>query len=173
MERVILGSRSKGRRQCLTAAGIAHSLLPADIDEKAVTVAGGARAATDPQQLTVAIARAKAAALMPQLAGSDHILITSGAPPASITSPTPPPPPPPPLSPFLLSLVLQTESSRFASSGLVRMHQCATQLIDFPHPCDPLRPTTTVSFLSSLNEGKKKVKLSDSSSVELLLDSVV
>lgn len=78
--RVVLGSQSVGRRQCLQRAGIAFEAMPADIDERAVTVAagGGSRETADPQLLTLAIARAKAQALLPRLRGQDRLLITSG-----------------------------------------------------------------------------------------------
>jgi predicted house-cleaning NTP pyrophosphatase (Maf/HAM1 superfamily) len=78
--RLILGSQSVGRRQCLQSAGYAFEAMAADIEEKAVRIAGdlGPRSAADPSRLTLAIARAKADKLMQSLRGQDRILITGG-----------------------------------------------------------------------------------------------
>ena len=79
--RIVLGSKSAGRKKCLDAANIAYEVMAADIDESAVTVAGSnidQRRTAAPEQLTVAIAKAKAVALLPQLKQQDRLLITSG-----------------------------------------------------------------------------------------------
>lgn len=77
--RLVLGSQSAGRRAVLSQSGLPFACMKADIDEKAVKVDGEAvREDTDPRLLTVAIAQAKAKALLPALEGTDRILITSG-----------------------------------------------------------------------------------------------
>jgi len=68
--RLVLGSSSRWRRQVLSRTGLPFAVAVADIDEAAVTAPGGAladRARSDPTQLSQAIARAKADALLPRV----------------------------------------------------------------------------------------------------------
>jgi len=68
--RLVLGSSSRWRRQVLSRTGLPFAVAVADIDEAAVTTPGGAlgdRARSDPTQLSQAIARAKADALLPRV----------------------------------------------------------------------------------------------------------
>jgi septum formation protein len=67
--RIILGSASASRQQILKDMGFEFEVLTADIDEKAIRD-------SDPLQLTLKIAHAKADALM-EKAGPDALLITS------------------------------------------------------------------------------------------------
>jgi septum formation protein len=67
--RIILGSASASRQQILKEMGFEFEVLTADIDEKAIRD-------SDPIQLTLKIAHAKADALI-EKAGPDAILITS------------------------------------------------------------------------------------------------
>jgi septum formation protein len=67
--RLILGSGSKWRQQVLRSMGLDFEVLAPDIDEKAVRH-------DDPEALTLALARAKAAALRSLVTG-DAILLTS------------------------------------------------------------------------------------------------
>lgn len=74
---IVLGSQSKWRRQLLAASGLDFICAAADIDEKAVTVAGEAeRESSDASLLTRAIAIAKAEALRAEFTAA--LLITSG-----------------------------------------------------------------------------------------------
>jgi septum formation protein len=57
---LILGSQSHGRRELLAAMGYAFAVMPAHIDERAIR-------ADDPGALTLALAHAKADALLPQI----------------------------------------------------------------------------------------------------------
>jgi septum formation protein len=57
---IILGSQSHGRRELLSALGYAFAVMPAHIDERAIRSA-------DPGALTLALAHAKADALLPQI----------------------------------------------------------------------------------------------------------
>ena len=57
---IILGSQSHGRRELLSAMGYAFAVMPAHIDERAIR-------ADDPGVLTLALAHAKADALLPQI----------------------------------------------------------------------------------------------------------
>jgi septum formation protein len=57
---IILGSQSHGRRELLSAMGYAFAVMPAHIDERAIH-------ADDPDALTLALAHAKADALLPQI----------------------------------------------------------------------------------------------------------
>ena len=66
---IILGSQSHGRRELLSAMGYAFAVMPAHIDERAIRSA-------DPVALTLALAHAKANALLPQL-HKPALLITS------------------------------------------------------------------------------------------------
>eukprot|EP00048_Salpingoeca_helianthica_P004104 m.73762 g.73762 ORF g.73762 m.73762 type:complete len:285 (-) comp13050_c0_seq3:21-875(-) len=76
--KIILGSQSKWRRSMLSAAGIVAEGMAADIDERAINPSSGDRATCDPTLLTVAIAKAKAEALLQRLPpGEDAILITA------------------------------------------------------------------------------------------------
>lgn len=67
--KIILGSQSKGRKKMLEEMGISFEVITASIDEKAIRL-------EDPKELTLALARAKAEALKPQISES-AILITS------------------------------------------------------------------------------------------------
>lgn len=58
--RIILGSQSHGRRELLAAMGYACAVMPAHIDERAIR-------ADDLGALTLALAHAKADALLPQI----------------------------------------------------------------------------------------------------------
>jgi septum formation protein len=66
---IILGSQSQGRRELLSAMGYAFTVMPADIDERAIR-------AEEPGALTLALAHAKADALLPQI-HEPALLITS------------------------------------------------------------------------------------------------
>src|SRR5262245_54982209 len=66
---IILGSQSQGRRPLLSAMGYAFAVMPAHIDERAIR-------ADDPGVLTLALAHAKADALLPQIR-EPALLITS------------------------------------------------------------------------------------------------
>jgi septum formation protein len=66
---IILGSQSHGRRELLAAMGYAFAVMPAHIDERAIR-------ADDPGALTLALAHAKADALLPQI-HAPALLITS------------------------------------------------------------------------------------------------
>jgi septum formation protein len=66
---IILGSQSQGRREVLAAMGYAFAVMPAHIDERAIR-------SEDPGALTLALAHAKADALLPQIHGP-ALLITS------------------------------------------------------------------------------------------------
>jgi septum formation protein len=57
---IILGSQSQGRRELLSAMGCAFAVMPAHIDERAIR-------SEDPGALTLALAHAKADALLPQI----------------------------------------------------------------------------------------------------------
>ena len=67
--KIILGSASKGRQEVLEKAGYEFEVMAADIDEKAIRF-------SDPQRLTLALANAKADALLPRIVES-ALLITS------------------------------------------------------------------------------------------------
>ena len=66
---IILGSQSKGRKEVLERMGMAFTIMFADIDEKSIRH-------EDPVELTKAIARAKAAALIDRIKES-ALLITA------------------------------------------------------------------------------------------------
>lgn len=66
---IILGSQSKGRRGVLERAGYTFDVMSADIDERAIR-------RDDPKELTRALARAKADALLPKIVGQ-ALLVTS------------------------------------------------------------------------------------------------
>jgi septum formation protein len=57
---IILGSQSPGRRELLAAMGYAFAVMPAHINERAIR-------SEDPGALTLALAHAKADALLPQI----------------------------------------------------------------------------------------------------------
>jgi septum formation protein len=57
---IILGSQSQGRRELLAAMGYAFAVMPAHIDERAIR-------SEDSGALTLALAHAKADALLPQI----------------------------------------------------------------------------------------------------------
>jgi septum formation protein len=67
--KVILGSRSVGRKEVLKRMGCRFETMTADIDEKAIRD-------NDPEKLTLLLARAKADALLPHI-HEDSVLITS------------------------------------------------------------------------------------------------
>jgi MAF protein len=66
---IILGSQSHGRRELLSAMGYAFAVMPAHIDERAIR-------SEDPGALTLALAHAKADALLPHI-HEPALLITS------------------------------------------------------------------------------------------------
>lgn len=68
--RIILGSRSEGRKKVLQKMGYDFEIMPADIDEKAIRY-------NNPKRLVLAIGHAKATAIMPGLKGQRSFLITS------------------------------------------------------------------------------------------------
>lgn len=68
-QKIILGSKSEGRKQMLEEMGIEFEVIPANIDEKAIRL-------DDPKELVLAIAKAKAAALVSRIS-EPAILITS------------------------------------------------------------------------------------------------
>ena len=67
--RIILGSKSEGRSRVLKRMGVLFTVMSADIDEKAIRL-------SDPKELTLALARAKADALLPRIT-EPALLITS------------------------------------------------------------------------------------------------
>ncbi len=67
--KIILGSQSKWRQQSLRGWGYAFEAMSPDIDEKQIRH-------DDPQQLTLALARAKADALIPRIS-EPALLVTS------------------------------------------------------------------------------------------------
>jgi len=67
--KIILGSQSKGRRGVMASMGFQFETMSSSIDEKAIRFA-------DPQRLTLALANAKADALLPKIL-EPAILITS------------------------------------------------------------------------------------------------
>jgi septum formation protein len=67
--KLILGSQSKGRQRVLTRAGFTYTTMPADIDEKAIRH-------DDLNLLPLLVARAKMAALLPQI-NEPAIIITA------------------------------------------------------------------------------------------------
>jgi septum formation protein len=74
---IILGSQSQGRRELLAAMGYSFAVMPAHIDERAIR-------SEDPGALTLALAHAKADALLPQihepvlLITSDQVVVWQG-----------------------------------------------------------------------------------------------
>ena len=68
-EKIILGSGSKHRQEVLRAAGYEFDIMPADIDERVITH-------EDPEQLALAIAHAKADALLPKI--NESVLLVTG-----------------------------------------------------------------------------------------------
>lgn len=75
--KIILGSQSEGRKQVLEEAGFHFSVMHSNIDEKTVRN-------PDPNKQTLAIARAKAQALLPSLTEEallitgDHVVVHNG-----------------------------------------------------------------------------------------------
>ncbi len=67
--KVILGSQSEGRRKVLQSMGYQFEVMSADIDEKAIRY-------SSPYDLTLALATAKADALLPRIQ-KEAILVTS------------------------------------------------------------------------------------------------
>lgn len=68
-KRIVLGSKSFGRRQLLDRAGVRYETMIADIDEKKIKE-------KDPRKLVLKLARAKADAIVANC-GKDVILVTS------------------------------------------------------------------------------------------------
>lgn len=74
---IILGSQSKGRRNVLESMGYSFITMNPDIDEKAIRF-------DDPEKLTLALANAKADALLPKihepalLITSDQVVVSNG-----------------------------------------------------------------------------------------------
>ncbi len=66
---IILGSGSKSRRRILERLGLEFKIMTADIDEKVIRL-------DDPKQLVLALAKAKAEAILPRIKES-AILITA------------------------------------------------------------------------------------------------
>jgi len=75
--KIILGSQSRQRQEVLTEAGYDFAVLTADIDERAIRH-------TDPKGLVMRLARAKAAAILPQitepalLVTADQVAVCNG-----------------------------------------------------------------------------------------------
>jgi septum formation protein len=67
--KIILGSQSKGRKKILEEMGYEFEVMPSYIDEKMIRF-------EDPKKLTLALANAKADALIPKIS-KDAVLITS------------------------------------------------------------------------------------------------
>ncbi|EKE01535.1 MAG: hypothetical protein ACD_21C00107G0013 [uncultured bacterium] len=67
--KIILGSKSPGRKQILTKIGYEFTIIDPNIDEKAIRN-------DDPEQLVSALAKAKAQAILPKI-NEPTILITS------------------------------------------------------------------------------------------------
>lgn len=76
--KIILGSQSRGRKSVLEKMGISCEVMFADIDEKAIRH-------DDPAELTLMLARAKAATLLPRITEpvllicSDQVVVFDGA----------------------------------------------------------------------------------------------
>lgn len=75
---VVLGTSSKWRRALFASRfpDLSFSVEAADIDESAITADCDDRGSADPSRLTLALAHAKARAILPRLSG-DLLLITS------------------------------------------------------------------------------------------------
>lgn len=71
MLKIILGSSSPRRKQILEEMGVSFEVMAADIDEKAIRQ-------EDPKQLVLAIAKAKAEALLPKIAQPSLLITTDG-----------------------------------------------------------------------------------------------
>lgn len=75
--KLILGSASRGRREVLKKAGYEFEVMSADIDEKSIRD-------PDPKRLVLALARAKLAALIPNVTApaivitSDQVVVCQG-----------------------------------------------------------------------------------------------
>ena len=75
--KLVLGSKSKGRRSVLDAAGYDYEVMSVDIDEKAIRF-------DDPKELVLALAHAKADALLSQinepllLITADQVAVSNG-----------------------------------------------------------------------------------------------
>lgn len=67
--KIVLGSQSEGRKKVLERAGFTFDVVTADIDEKAIRM-------KDPKLLTMALAKAKAEAILPKIS-EPTLLITS------------------------------------------------------------------------------------------------
>ena len=74
---LILGSKSLGRQTVLKEAGYAFEVVTADIDEKAIRL-------SDPEKLVLALAHAKADAILKKIAGpgmlitADQVTVCNG-----------------------------------------------------------------------------------------------
>ena len=86
-KKLILGSSSKWRREQMEQMGYVFETRSADIDEYAITVDGNldTRSTSDPHKLTLAIAHAKADAILPQCS-PNSLLITSGTQTQAVSS---------------------------------------------------------------------------------------
>ncbi len=71
MLKIILGSSSPRRKQILEEMGASFEVMAADIDEKAIRH-------SDPKELVLAIAKAKAEALLPKIAEPSLLITTDG-----------------------------------------------------------------------------------------------
>ena len=71
MLKLILGSSSPRRKQILQEMGIPFEVMVADIDEKAIRY-------HDPKELVLAIAKAKAAALLPRIVEPSLLITADG-----------------------------------------------------------------------------------------------
>lgn len=76
---IVLGTSSKWRRSLFASRfpGQVFTTASADINEKAVTAGYADRGRADPEVLTLALAHAKADAILPMLADQNILLITS------------------------------------------------------------------------------------------------
>lgn len=68
---IILGSGSRGRKMVLENIGLPFDVMSADIDEKSIR-------SDDPKKLTLALAHAKAEALIPRIARSALLITADG-----------------------------------------------------------------------------------------------
>lgn len=75
---VVLGTSSRWRQKLFASSfpGVEFSTQAADIDETAINAGYNDRGSADPSELTLALAHAKATAILPKLSG-DALLITS------------------------------------------------------------------------------------------------
>ena len=71
--KIILGSGSKWRKQVMDELKVEYTVKTADIDEKAVTAGFSDRKVADPSQLTLAVANAKADAILKKMVEEDGL----------------------------------------------------------------------------------------------------